>query len=117
MREAGRPGGAGGPEGRIVGVDLTDAMLAEAERRIDAHGWRNVTLIQADVLELELPTGVDAILSTYALSLVPQCAEVIARGCEALAPGGRWVALDPKLPESAPGWVAPLALATCDRSR
>ena len=101
-----------GPQGSIVGVDLTDAMLAQAERRADAHGWRNVTLVQTDALEFEFPTGVDAILSTYALSLVPQCAQLIARGCEALSPGGRWVVLDTKLPENAPGWVAPLALAT-----
>src|SRR3954468_2661847 len=30
-----------GPDGRIVGVDLTDAMLAQAEDRIQANGWRN----------------------------------------------------------------------------
>lgn len=99
-----------GPAGRIVGVDLTDAMLARARRRIDAHGWRNVTLVQADALEVELPMGIDAILSTYALTHVPECAEVIARGCEVLSPGGRWVVLDTKLPENAPGWVAPLTL-------
>src|SRR3954470_23718469 len=29
-----------GPEGRIVGVDLTDAMLSRAEDRIAANGWR-----------------------------------------------------------------------------
>src|SRR5215475_7326109 len=31
-----------GPDGRIVGVDLTDAMLARAQDRIDANHWRNV---------------------------------------------------------------------------
>src|SRR5689334_18319321 len=35
-----------GPGGRIVGVDLTDAMLARAEERIAANGWRNVSLVQ-----------------------------------------------------------------------
>src|ERR1700721_567653 len=29
-----------GPGGRIVGVDLTDAMLARAQDRIAANGWR-----------------------------------------------------------------------------
>src|ERR1700689_1048422 len=28
-----------GPDGRIVGVDLTDAMLARAQDRIKANGW------------------------------------------------------------------------------
>jgi demethylmenaquinone methyltransferase/2-methoxy-6-polyprenyl-1,4-benzoquinol methylase len=101
-----------GPEGRIVGLDLTDAMLAEAKRRTSAHGWQNVTVVQGDAGEFEFPARVDAILSTYALSLVPHSAEVIARGCEAVSPGGRWVVLDTKLPENAPRWVAPVALAT-----
>ena len=101
-----------GPQGRIIGVDLTDAMLARAQRRVDARGWGNVTLVQADTRELELPAGVDAILSTYALSLVPECGEVISRACKALSPGGWCVVLDPKLPEHAPRWVPPVALAT-----
>ena len=50
-------------------------------------GWRNVSLIQADLAEFEFPTGLDAILATYALSLVPECAEIIARGATALPPG------------------------------
>lgn len=97
--------GAIGPEGQIVGVDLTDAMLAEAGRRARASGWGNITLTEADALEFELPAQVNAIVSTYALSLVPECAEVIARGREALASGGRWAVLDVKLPQDAPGWL------------
>src|SRR5215469_338019 len=27
-----------GPDGRIIGVDLTDAMLAQAQDRVKAHG-------------------------------------------------------------------------------
>src|SRR5947209_2961320 len=30
-----------GPHGRIVGVDLTDAMLARAQDRIATNDWRN----------------------------------------------------------------------------
>jgi len=99
-----------GPEGRIVGIDLTDAMLAQAQRRIQACGWRNVSLVQADALEFQFPAGVNAILSTFALSLVPECAEVIAHGSAALSPGGSFVVLDLKLPEPAPGWLVPVLL-------
>ena len=59
-----------GPEGRIVGVDLTDAMLAQAQHRIETNGWSNISLVQADAAEFDFPTEVDAILSTYALSHV-----------------------------------------------
>jgi ubiquinone/menaquinone biosynthesis C-methylase UbiE len=95
-----------GPAGRIIGVDLTDAMIARARCGVRARGWRNVTTIQADAVRFRFPAGVNAILSTYALSLVPECAEVITRGCAALAPGGRWVVLDTMLPAGPPGWLA-----------
>jgi demethylmenaquinone methyltransferase/2-methoxy-6-polyprenyl-1,4-benzoquinol methylase len=100
-----------GPEGRILGVDLTDAMLAQAQHQITTNGWSNVTLVQADAAEFDFPAGVDAILSTYALTQVPECADVIAHGAAALSRGGRWVVLDLKLPDSAPRWLAHLGIA------
>jgi demethylmenaquinone methyltransferase/2-methoxy-6-polyprenyl-1,4-benzoquinol methylase len=101
-----------GPAGRIVGVDLTDAMLARAQNRIETNGWSNISLVQADAATFDFPTEVDAILSTYALSQVPECAEVIAHGAAALSSGrGRWVVLDLKLPGNTPRWVAQLGTA------
>jgi ubiquinone/menaquinone biosynthesis C-methylase UbiE len=105
-----------GPEGRIVGVDLTDAMLAQAQRRIETNGWSNISLVQADAAEFEFPTGVDAILATYAHSLLPECRQVIAHGAAALSAGGRWVVLDLKVPDNTPRWLAQLASATVGRS-
>ena len=100
-----------GPAGRIVGVDLTDAMLAQAQNRIERNGWSNVSLVQADAAELDFPGEVDAILSTYALTQVPECAQVIAHGAAALSAGGRWVVLDLKLPDHAPRRLAQLGTA------
>ena len=99
------------PDGRIVGVDLTDAMLARAQDRIDTNGWSNISLVQADAADFDFPTEVGAILSTYALSQVPECAEVIAHGAAALSAGGRWVVLDLKVPGNTPGWLAGLGTA------
>ena len=101
-----------GPDGRIVGVDLTDAMLARAQDRIKANGWSNVSLVQADAVGFDFPTEVNAILSTYAMTQVPECAEVIAHGAKALSGGGRWVVLDLKVPGNTPGWLAQLGTAT-----
>jgi demethylmenaquinone methyltransferase/2-methoxy-6-polyprenyl-1,4-benzoquinol methylase len=100
-----------GPGGRIVGVDLTDAMLAQAQERVEANGWRNVSLVQSDAVAFEFPAEVDAILSTYALSQVPECAEVIAHGAAALSGGGRWAVLDLKVPDNTPGRLAQLGTA------
>ena len=94
-----------GPEGRIVGVDLTDAMLARAEERIRRQGWRNVSLEQADAARFDFPPEVNGILSTYALSQVPECADVIAHGAGALVTGGRWAVLDLKVPTNTPRWM------------
>jgi ubiquinone/menaquinone biosynthesis C-methylase UbiE len=100
-----------GPEGRIVGVDLTDAMLAQAQHRIETNGWSNISLVQADAAEFDFPTEVDAILSTYALSHVPESGDVISHGAAALSRGGRWVVLDLKVPDNAPRRVAQLGIA------
>jgi ubiquinone/menaquinone biosynthesis C-methylase UbiE len=100
-----------GPGGRIVGVDLTDAMLAHAQDRIATNGWRNISLVQADAADFAFPAEADAILSTYALSQVPECAEVIAHGAAALSAGGRWAVLDLKVPGNTPGWLAQLGTA------
>ena len=104
-----------GPEGRIVGVDLTDAMLARAKDRVAANGWSNVSLVQSDAADFEFPAEVDAILSTYALTQVPDCAAVIAHGAAALSAGGRWAVLDLKVPDSTPQWLARLGTATVRR--
>src|ERR1700749_3809208 len=101
-----------GPGGRIIGVDLTDAMLAQDQDRIKGHDWSNVSLVQADAAGFDFPAAVNAILSTYALTQVPECAEVIAHGTEALAAGGRWAVLDLKVPGRTPGWLAQVGTAT-----
>jgi ubiquinone/menaquinone biosynthesis C-methylase UbiE len=100
-----------GPGGRIVGVDLTDAMLARAQDRIAANGWGNISLVQADAADFDFPAEVDAILSTYALSQVPGCAQVIAHGAAALSAGGRLAVLDLKVPGRTPQWLTQLGTA------
>ena len=104
-----------GPDGRIVGVDLTDAMLAQAQDRIDANGWSNISLVEADAADFDFGAEVDAILSTYALSQVPECAGVIAHGAAALSAGRRLVVVDLKIPADTPRWLTQLGIATVGR--
>jgi demethylmenaquinone methyltransferase/2-methoxy-6-polyprenyl-1,4-benzoquinol methylase len=97
-----------GPEGRIIGVDLTDRMLEQANKRVSRHGWNNVELVLADAAAFAFPAGVNGILSTFALTLIPGFDRIIRTGSASLAPGGRFVILDLKKPENAPLWLTSL---------
>ncbi len=87
-----------GPEGKIIGVDLTAEMLEKARDRIRRNGWTNVELVQGDAADYSFPMNLGGIISTFALTLVPEFDAVIRNGCAALIPGKRWVVLDFKLP-------------------
>ncbi len=97
-----------GPEGKIIGVDLTDAMLEQARQRVRKKVWSNIELVQSDAAAFRFPPNVDGILSTFALTIVPEFDAVIRNGCLALSPGGRWVILDLKIPANRLSLLAPL---------
>jgi len=97
-----------GSTGSIIGVDLSPEMLDQARARVRREGWSNVTFVQTDAAKYAFPLGVNAVLSTYALTLVPSYDEVIRRGAEALVFGGRFVVVDFKAPRS---WPEPILRA------
>ena len=51
-----------GPEGKLIGVDLTPGMLREAANRVRRNSWSNVDLIQHDAATYLFPDRVDGIL-------------------------------------------------------
>ncbi len=100
-----------GPEGHIIGIDLTDAMLAKAQERVEAEGWNNVTLVQADARDYVIPAIGDAVIATYALSLIPECGELIGKYAREMKPGSRLALLELQVQEKWPKWVTALGLA------
>ncbi|MEJ2182953.1 MAG: class I SAM-dependent methyltransferase [Nitrospirota bacterium] len=94
-----------GPEGRVIGVDLTPEMLERAEKRIRRNGWGNVALVQGDASDYRFPEAVRGIVSSFAITLMPEYDRIIRRGAEALVRGGRFVVLDFKRPETWPEWL------------
>lgn len=94
-----------GPDGRVIGIDLNDAMLEKAAERVEREGWKNVELVHADAASYRFPQGVDAAISTFAITLVPEFDEVIRNAARALRPGGRLAVLDFKRPDWAPLWL------------
>jgi demethylmenaquinone methyltransferase/2-methoxy-6-polyprenyl-1,4-benzoquinol methylase len=95
-----------GTEGRIIGVDISEAMLKRAEKRIDSEEWKNVELVHASAADYAFPDGVGGIIATGVLTYEPDYDKVIERGAIALAPGKRWVVFDYKMPA---GWLRHLA--------
>jgi demethylmenaquinone methyltransferase/2-methoxy-6-polyprenyl-1,4-benzoquinol methylase len=97
-----------GETGRLIGVDLTDAMLKKARERIRKKGWQNIELVEADAAEYKFPAGIQGVLSTFALTLVPEYEKVIDHAAHALADRGRMVVADFKKPEWWPLWLVKL---------
>lgn len=97
-----------GPSGKIIGVDITDKMLEQAQRRIDKHGWTNIELIKTDASEFIFPKDINGIISVFAITLIPEYAQIIENGSRALAKGGRFAILDFKKPGNRPLWLTKL---------
>jgi ArsR family transcriptional regulator len=83
---------------RVVGIDRSEAQLALARERVDARGYRNVTLLQADLDGKEVRKavghGADAVFASRVLHHAPQPAKVVAQLAALCAPTGALVILD-----------------------
>jgi demethylmenaquinone methyltransferase/2-methoxy-6-polyprenyl-1,4-benzoquinol methylase len=99
-----------GKEGKIIGVDITDKMLEKAEKRVKKNNWENVELIHCDVSQYNIPKGVGAVFSTFALTLSPDYDKVIRNCSESLSKGGRIAILDFKMPDDYMRHLAPLLI-------
>lgn len=94
-----------GPEGKLFGVDLTAEMLEQAAERVRRHSWTNVELVQKDAATYPFPDQVHGILSTFALTLIPEYDLIVKSGVAALGTGRRFAVLDFKKPEHWPSWL------------
>ena len=80
--------------GKLVGLDFSGDMLRQARKRVDARGWQNVELIEADASRMDLGRQFDGIFFAYALTMIPDWQAALERAYEHLKPGGRLVVLD-----------------------
>jgi demethylmenaquinone methyltransferase/2-methoxy-6-polyprenyl-1,4-benzoquinol methylase len=97
-----------GSEGRIIGIDISEAMLERARVRVQRAGWKNVELIRCAAADYRFPADVGGIFATGVLNYEPAYDQVIKRGAKALACGRRWVVLDYKMPKSWLRHLSPL---------
>jgi demethylmenaquinone methyltransferase/2-methoxy-6-polyprenyl-1,4-benzoquinol methylase len=87
---------AGHAEVRVVGVDLTEAMLREGHRRVAAAGQRNrIGLVAGRAEQLPFPDGhFDALTFTYLLRYVADPQATLAELGRVLRPGGAMASLE-----------------------
>jgi SAM-dependent methyltransferase len=79
-----------GPEGRVIGVDMTPEMIARATSLARKHGYGNVEFRQGDIEALPVDdASVDVILSNCVVNLAPDKAKVFREALRVLKPGGR----------------------------
>jgi SAM-dependent methyltransferase len=93
-----------GPEGRIVGVDLSPDMLRIARERAEAAGHRNVTLVESPVEDASLPGELDSALISLAHDVL-QSRPALENVFASLRPGARVATFGAKW---APRWLVPV---------
>ncbi len=79
-----------GPEGRVIGVDMTPIMVEKARAAAAEAGLDNVEFHQSYAEELPVPDGwADVVISNGVLNLMPDKPSVLGEMFGALKPGGR----------------------------
>ena len=79
-----------GAEGRVIGVDMTPAMLAKAQASASTMGSANVAFHKGYAEALPAPDGwADVVISNGVLNLMPDKAAALAEMARVLKPGGR----------------------------
>jgi len=78
-----------GPEGRVIGLDISKAEVVHAEKRAEARGL-NMKFLQADMENIPLPDStIDVIISNGAFCLAPNKEKAFSEIYRVLKPGGR----------------------------
>jgi ubiquinone/menaquinone biosynthesis C-methylase UbiE len=101
-----------GATGRVIAIDASPGMLAEARRLVHDRGWQNVELLQQDAaqLEVEVEDEVDGVLFSLSYSVIPDPRPALAAAWECLRPSGRLVVMDLGLTNTAfRGLLKPIA--------
>ncbi len=84
-----------GEEGRVTGIDFTDAMLEKAKANVKKTGFKNIDFIKGDIENIPLAVDtIDVVISNCVLNLVPDKEKAFKEIYRVLKPGGHFCISD-----------------------
>ncbi|GAB3011880.1 arsenite methyltransferase [Spirosoma pulveris] len=80
-----------GETGRVIGLDMTPAMIDRARKNAKALGFTNVEFVYGDIEDMPLPDNLaDVVVSNCVMNLVPDKPKAFAETFRILKPGGHF---------------------------
>lgn len=94
------------PHAEVIGIDLAQEMLDQAQEKISRNGWRHVFLRQMDALNLEFSDeSFDYVMGFHVVSVVPDHLRLMREMHRVCKPGGTLVIINHF--RSQRRWLAP----------
>ena len=95
-----------GEEGRVTGLDFTDAMLEKAALNLKSTGFTNIDFVKGDIEDIPVPDNTyDVVISNCVLNLVPDKRKAFGEIFRVLKPGGHFCISDIVLEGSLPDQI------------
>ncbi|QMW04737.1 arsenite methyltransferase [Spirosoma foliorum] len=80
-----------GETGRVIGLDMTPAMIDRARKNAKALGFTNVEFVYGDIEDMPLPNNLaNVVVSNCVMNLVPDKQKAVAETFRILIPGGHF---------------------------